>query len=193
MTTKIDQQITGYSVVDNQEPEPEAGTPQETTTGPLTRPAVVAGRTYKLRRPGDAIYLTINRDPNGQPIEVFANSRSMDQAHVAVTRLASSMLRAQVDPTVVVEELRAIKDPEGGYFIPGGGGYVPSTMAHIGKALEQELLADNDTDPASAPEPEPKLRTDQPAGSQCPECREYAVVLEGGCEKCTACGESKCG
>jgi len=189
---KIDQPIKSYEVVDNNSPkQPEEPVPQT----PMARPEVVEGRTYKLSRPGDSIYLTINRAPDGAPIEVFANSRQMDQALVAVTRLASSMLRAKIPASVVTEELAAIKDPEGGYFVPGGGGYVPSTMAHIARVLKKELVNAADEGGQQAPESkeEAEPHTGQPVGSQCPECKEYTVVTEGGCSKCANCGESECG
>jgi len=188
MATKIDQQIVDYDVVDNNAPQEEEPMPST----PAPRPEVVEGRTYKLARPGDSIYLTINRTEDGQPIEVFANSRQMDQALVAVTRLASSMLRARIPAEVVIEELAAIKDPEGGYFIPGGGGYVSSTMAHIARILKKELVDEQDAGQPKAQEPAPEP-AEKPVGQQCPDCMEYAVVFEGGCKKCTECGSSECG
>ena len=189
MTIRIEQRIKNYEVVGDEQPEE----PQQSME-PLDRPEVVEGRTYKLARPGDSIYLTINRAEGGTPIEVFANSRQMDQALVAVTRLASSMLRARIPASVVTEELAAIKDPEGGYFVPGGGGYVPSTMAHIARVLKKELVEDANENNSQAPaEKEAEPPPQQPIGSQCPECKEYTVVTEGGCSKCTNCGESECG
>jgi len=184
---KIDQPIKNYEVVDNNTPkQPEEPPPQT----PVGRPEVVAGKTYKLSRPGDSIYLTINKMPDGQPIEVFANSRQMDQALVAVTRLASSMLRARIPASVVVEELAAIKEGDGGYFIPGGGGYVSSTMAHIARVLKTELVESKETTPRQEEQGE---APEKPLGSQCPDCFEYAVVIEEGCEKCLSCHSSKCG
>jgi len=186
---KIDQPIKNYEVVEDDEEKAEEPAPQT----PVGRPEVVAGKTYKLSRPGDSIYLTINKTEDGQPIEVFANSRQMDQALVAVTRLASSMLRARIPASVVVEELAAIKEGDGGYFVPGGGGYVASTMAHIARVLRRELVDAADEGGQQAPkEAEAESPAEQPVGSQCPECSEYSVVTDGGCAKCLSCGDSKC-
>jgi len=191
---KIDQPIKNYEVVEDDEEKAEEPAPQT----PVGRPEVVAGKTYKLSRPGDSIYLTVNKTEDGQPIEVFANSRQMDQALVAVTRLASSMLRARIPASVVIEELAAIKDPEGGYFVPGGGGYVSSTMAHIARILKQELVDAADEGgqqtPKEAEAEQPEAdSSEQPVGEQCEECMEYAVVFEGGCKKCLNCSASECG
>lgn len=193
MAKKIEKEIVGYSVVDNGEEGQETATNEE----PLERPDVVPGRTHKMKRPGNSIYVTINRDDEGNPIEVFTNSRDMDQAHVAVTRLISAMFRARIDPSLVVEELKAIKDPEGGYFEPGGGGYVPSTMAHLGKVLERELGKNKAPDPEPEPVSADSSDTDVSESEatdykQCPECLEYAVIYSGGCPTCTSCGDSKC-
>lgn len=172
MAIKIDQPIT------------EAHVSEEPREQKLAeRPAVVAGVTHKLRRPGGSMYVTINRNAEGEPIEVFANSRNLDQSLVGVTRLISMAFRARIPAPVIVEELKAIRDPDGGYFVPGGGGYVGSTMAHLGKCLEAELC---DAAPRNQDE-------DRPLGKRCPECGEHSVVTQEGCEKCLSCGDSKCG
>ena len=54
---------------------------------------------------------------------------------VALTRIISAVFRKGGDVTFLVEELRSVFDPRGGYFKKGGK-YMPSLVAEIGDAIE---------------------------------------------------------
>ena len=154
MTThKIDQDIVGYRVVtDTASAEPKA--PQEVEVihmhEKVVRPEELEGSTYKIKTPlsEHALYVTINDivlNPGTdfelrRPFEVFINSKSMDhfQWVVALTRVISAVFRKGGDITFLVEELKAVFDPQGGYFKKGGV-FMPSLVAELGFAIESHL------------------------------------------------------
>jgi hypothetical protein len=57
---------------------------------------------------------------------------------VALTRIMSAVFRKGGDVTFLVEELKAVFDPRGGYF-KAGGVYMPSIVAELGNIIEQHL------------------------------------------------------
>src|SRR6185437_7621958 len=54
------------------------------------------------------------------------------------TRIMSAVFRKGGDVTFLVEELKAVFDPRGGYF-KAGGVYMPSIVAELGNIIEQHL------------------------------------------------------
>lgn len=114
-------------------------------TQPLDRPEVLPGATYKVRWPesNHALYITLNdiiQDGRRRPFEVFINSKNMDNYAwtVALTRMISAVFRRGGDVSFVVEELKAVFDPRGGYWVAGR--YVPSLLAAIGDVIEQHMI-----------------------------------------------------
>ncbi len=123
--------------------DPEPSTPTQTL---LQRPESLDGSTYKIKTPlsEHALYITINdMEVAGRqrPFEIFVNSKNMENFAwiVALTRVMSAMFRREEDPTFLVEELRSIFDPRGGYLQPGGK-WMPSLVAEIGECLEKHML-----------------------------------------------------
>jgi ribonucleoside-diphosphate reductase alpha chain len=110
-----------------------------------TRPIELTGKTYKIKTPlsAQAMYITINDiiEPDGRvrPFEIFINSKNLQHFSwmVAMTRLVSAVFRRTSDPSFLVEELKSIFDPNGGYF--KNGHYIPSLVAEIGEVIEQHL------------------------------------------------------
>ena len=108
---------------------------------------MLIGSTYKVKTPlsEHALYVTINdiilnhgtEHELRRPFEIFINSKNMDhfQWIVALTRIISAVFRKGGDVTFLVEELRSVFDPRGGYFKKGGK-YMPSLVAEIGDAIE---------------------------------------------------------
>ncbi|MBN8224573.1 MAG: NrdJb, partial [Xanthomonadales bacterium] len=68
------------------------------------------------------------------------NSKSMDhfQWIVGMTRIMSAVFRKGGDVTFLVEEMKAVFDPRGGYF-KAGGVYMPSLVAEIGAVVEEHM------------------------------------------------------
>lgn len=175
----------------------------------ISRPDVLSGTTYKIKTPlsEHALYVTINNiilnanTPNEciHPFEIFINSKAMEhfQWIVALTRIASAVFRKGGDVTFLIEELRSVFDPKGGYFKKGK--YMPSLVAEIGSVIEQHLtslglyMPDNSLVIAAQEMLKEKTQPSNAAGSYCLACGEYAVVMVDGCATCKSCGDSKCG
>ena len=165
MAIKIEKKITGYNVV-KPEDKVAAGTAsasakQASAAAPkqaeviqmhesVERPETLVGSTFKVKSPlfEHALYVTINdivlnagtRYEQRRPFEIFINSKNMDhfQWIVALTRILSAVFRKGGDVTFIVEELKAVFDPRGGYF-KSGGVYMPSIVAEIGAVIEQHM------------------------------------------------------
>ena len=163
MAVKIDRKITGYAVVKPEDAAVEGqSVPRETVEAELPkadvihmherieRPEVLIGSTYKIKSPlvEHAMYVTINdivlnadtEHEQRRPFEIFVNSKSMEhfQWIVALTRIMSAVFRKGGDVTFLVEEMRAVFDPKGGYF-KAGGVYMPSLVAELGMIVEDHL------------------------------------------------------
>jgi hypothetical protein len=116
----------------------------------IERPEALVGSTYKIKSPlvEHALYVTINDivlNPGTahelrRPFEVFINSKNMEhfQWIVALTRIMSAVFRKGGDVTFLVDEMKAVFDPRGGYF-KAGGVYMPSIVAEIGSCVEEHL------------------------------------------------------
>jgi ribonucleoside-diphosphate reductase alpha chain len=188
---------------------------------PLEREAILAGYTYKLRWPGSdhAMYITINdieRDgpagggqaPRRRPFEVFINSKNLEHYAwtVALTRMISAIFRRGGDVAFVVEELKAVFDPQGGQWM--GGRYVPSLLAAIGQVIEAHMVrtgflasprapggeesAQRQVLAAGAEQPLPAPPAEQGLGRICPRCSSRSLHRREGCWVCTNCSYSKC-
>ncbi len=236
MTIKIEKKITGYSVVKPDEAraasaeapvivvETQAATPDNVIQmhEKLERPELLAGTTYKVKTPltEHALYVTINDiilNPGTpyelrRPFEIFINSKNMDhfQWIVALTRIVSAVFRKGGDVTFLVEELRSVFDPRGGYFKKGGK-YMPSLVAELGDVIEQHLRkiglikSDALSEAQKTLIAEKRAEYEQrkgagaedssyPDGAQlCGKCQVKAAILLDNCLTCLNCGESKCG
>ena len=186
---------------------------------PLEREPVLSGYTYKLRWPGSdhATYITINDiecDPPAgggpgrrrRPFEIFINSKNLEHYAwtVALTRMISAIFRRGGDVSFVVEELKAVFDPQGGQWM--GGRYVPSLLAAIGGIIETHMIRTGFLAPSPEQEPVPAAATkalavgERPLGTSpeaprrriCPRCSAQTLRRQEGCLVCNNCGYSKC-
>jgi hypothetical protein len=232
MSIKIDKKIVGYSV---KKPEDAAAKPGTAVVPAkegnvihmhekVERPEMLVGSTYKIKTPlsEHALYVTINdivlnegtEHELRRPYEIFINSKNMDhfQWIVALTRVMSAVFRKGGDVTFLVEELKSVFDPQGGYFKKGGK-YMPSIIAEIGDVIERHLkliglLKDDGLDEHQKRLVDEKRAEYETARRQscddstgefpdsaelCGKCHTKAVVMMDGCRTCLNCGESKCG
>lgn len=238
MATKITQKIVKFSVHSKDDQEESASTQTANAANQpesaqvvqmhenLERPEMLLGSTYKVKTPlsEHAMYITINDlvlNPNTpheqrRPFEIFINSKSMDhfQWIVALTRIISAVFRKGGDSTFLVEELRSVFDPKGGYFKKGGK-YMPSLVAEIGDVIESHLrmiglLQDDTLDEHQqhlvnekraeyqARQTSKSTSNDSPdsfpeGATLCAKCNTKAVIVMDGCMTCLNCGDSKCG
>ena len=224
MATKIEKKIVDYSIKkeDNEEP---VGPAKLLMHEDVARPDELKGYTYKIKTPlsDHAMYITINNivlnmgDEHEQefPFEVFINSKNMEQFQwiLALTRVISAVFRKGGDATFLVEELKQVFDPQGGYFKKGGR-FMPSLVAEIGEVLETHmrkmgLIEDEELSDAhkaliaekrallengAANADDAGTESGFPPGAElCKKCSTTAMVLLDGCMTCLNCGDSKCG
>ena len=236
-TKKIDKKIIGYAVKQSAD---EAMTVQRSEfkreqrdSGSaevirmhekLERPETLVGSTYKVKTPvsDHAMYITINdivlnkgtKHEKRRPFEIFINSKNLDhyQWIVALTRIISAVFRKGGDVAFLVDELKAVFDPRGGYWKPGGK-FMPSIIAELGYIVEKHLItigmiAEPELDEArqklieekkadfeaSKKQEDAFSKSDYPEGAQlCLKCSTAAVVMMDGCKTCLSCGDSECG
>ena len=233
---KIDKKIVGYAV---KQPEPESKAERQEFRREgggsnraevirmherLERPEVLIGSTYKVKTPvsDHAMYVTINdiilnegtEHEKRRPFEIFINSKNLDhyQWIVALTRIISAVFRKGGDVAFLVDELKAVFDPRGGYW-QSGGKYMPSIIAELGYIVEKHLisiglLAEPELDAnqkqliaekraefeESRKQQDAFSDSEYPEGAQlCSKCNTVAVVMMDGCMTCLSCGDSKCG
>nr|WP_199045492.1 NrdJb [Dyella sp. ASV24] len=247
MAIKIEKKIKGYNVVKPEDKAASAAAPAAQPAASkeapkaeviqmhesLERPETLVGSTYKIKSPlfEHALYVTVNdivlnagtQHEQRRPFEIFINSKNMDhfQWIVALTRIISAVFRKGGDVTFLVEEMKAVFDPRGGYF-KAGGVYMPSIVAEIGGVIEQHmktigLIHDPEMDESTrkliaekraayeaaangkgaapaATETKTESATGFPPGATlCAKCNTQALVLMDGCQTCLNCGYSKCG
>jgi len=231
MAVQISKKIVNYKVINTDqdkvveevapvEIEPEVEQMHEK----LARPEMLFGSTYKLKTPlsEHSLYVTVNdvilnhgtEHEIRRPFEIFINSKNMDhfQWIVALTRIISAVFRKGGDSTFLVEELKAVFDPRGGYFKKGGK-YMPSLVAEIGDIIESHmkmigLLEDDTLDEhqkqfiekkrkeydTSSSDTKNESKSEFPASAQlCNKCSTKAMMKMDGCMTCLNCGDSKCG
>lgn len=239
-TTKIDKRIVKYRVEKPADKAQERTTPAAAAAAAeaashkgsnvvwmhekVERPEMLLGSTYKIKTPVSehAMYVTINDivlnegTPNEQrrPFEIFINSKNLDhfQWIVALTRIISAVFRKGGDVTFLVDEMKAVFDPRGGYWQTGGK-FMPSIIAELGYVVEKHLqmigllkapeLDDGRKKLIEEKKAEFEARNKQtdafakshfPEGAQlCAKCSTAAVVQMDGCMTCLNCGDSKCG
>ena len=157
MSHKISKKIVSYKVLTNDDKAAAAEAKAEELKQSVEsmhenveRPEVLLGSTYKIKTPQSehALYITINdiilnpgtEHEERRPYEIFINSKNMEhfQWVLALTRVISAVFRKGGDAIFLVEEMKAVFDPRGGYFKKGGV-FMPSLVAEIGYAIESHL------------------------------------------------------
>jgi hypothetical protein len=165
MAIKISKKIKSYSVQSADDKAREAAqAAAPVVDAPAARPSAEVIQMHETARAprradrlhvqdqdagvGHAMYVTINdivlnegtEHEQRRPFEIFINSKNLDhfQWIVALTRIMSAVFRKGGDVTFLVDELKAVFDPRGGYF-KAGGVYMPSIVAEIGAVIEAHL------------------------------------------------------
>ncbi len=227
--SKIEKKIVGYSLVQETDKQTEQPAPIgdaqaiEHMHENVDRPEMLIGATYKIKTPlsDHALYITINDivlNPDTdheqrRPFEVFINSKNLEhfQWVVALTRVISAVFRKGGDITFLVEELKAVFDPQGGYF-KSGGRFMPSLVAEIGGAIELHMKSIGLIQPEALSQVQKQVLAEKleqyqqqhpqensdssdypPSAQLCLKCHSKAVIVMDGCKTCLSCGNSKCG
>lgn len=185
----------------------------EAVSAPRSRPVILRGRTYKMNTPVGEAYITINRDEEDRPFEVFvtigkAGMHTSADAE-AIGRLASLALRvaglnSKEIARKIVSQLRGIG---GASQVGFGKDRVMSLADAIAKALAEDLALNGSL---NYKEPTPlnltlntsfnndKFESETEnvstisSADLCPDCGQATFVFEEGCKKCYSCGYSMC-
>ena len=175
------------------------------------------GATYKIKPPtlDHALYITINdiilnegtTHQTRRPFEIFINSKNMEHFEwiVALTRLISAVFRKGGNLEFIVDEMKSVFAPQGGYYKPGSGGlFMNSVVAEIGWVIERHMTKIGLIAPIKPDVHQQKLIDDKikqvSAGAEsfsaraqlCSKCHTKGVLFMDGCLTCINCGDSKC-
>ncbi|MCL4365609.1 adenosylcobalamin-dependent ribonucleoside-diphosphate reductase [Patescibacteria group bacterium] len=194
-----------------------SGDKQESAAPVAERPMILRGRTYKIATPVGEAFITVNRDENDQPFEVFvtvgrAGMHTMADAE-AMGRLVSLSLRLargtkETDPKAVAKKIVGqLKGIGGASHVGFGKNRIMSLADAIAKVLAEDLVQS----PTGESVETLPLNLTIDAGSEntgtddvlisasahsqadlCPECGSVSFVMEEGCKKCHSCGYSMC-
>lgn len=139
------------------------------------------GYTYKHRTACGTLYITINKDSNGNIVEIFTNSSKNGTCKANLngeTRMASLALRAGVTVAEVIDQLKGIHC-QSCAFARAKGNPIDGTSCPdiIAKCIQK----------AYSNKPETVIESKE----VCPECGQ-PIRHEGGCIICPSCGYSKC-
>ncbi len=169
------------------------------------RPDVLNGRTHKIATPLGKAFVSINEDSDGNIFEVFINvgraGSDITADAEAIGRLISLTFRIPSEYSSnqiaqkVISQLRGI----GGASSTGfGADRVRSLADAVAKTIEQHqasrIMPETTEEASTQSETIPLWQT--PATNKltdmCPECGLASLRFIEGCQKCEACGFSKC-
>ena len=159
------------------------------------RPRTLRGVTYRVDTPLGTGYVHVNQGSSGEPFEVFLNvGKAGSDVHAdaeALGRLISMILRlpSPLTPRERVEQIVKQLDRIGGRRDAGMG---PARVRSIPDAIAQ-VLAEH----VGLREPGAEHIREARAGRVkatdiCPDCQNFTLVFEEGCQKCHVCGFSEC-
>ena len=162
-------------------------TPKYNYITPVSRKSIgtTHGNTYCKKCACGTLYITLNRDDDGNVVESFIHTSKggICQANTsAVNRLVSLCMRSGVKTDEIIDQLKGI------------------TCGACTKAMSNGIKLDGISCPDilartliefCKPTDEKKL-VEKPTNLECcPECGE-PIIHDGGCVQCTNCGWSKC-
>ncbi len=182
----------------------------------------LTGCTYKVRTPQGTAFITVNRDQNEQPFEVFVSvgkaGTDLGALSEALGRALSGWLRASYEPISTVKEIISQLSGIGGARSIGYGKSKVSSMPDaVAKVLAEEFGIEvmnngNGSNGHVGHDDSEKVlgannsQAEQPVGQSdisyknelfthidmCPDCGNASLIKEEGCAKCYECGYSVC-
>ena len=153
---KIDSAITGFEVIKDSKEIAKAAPVRDLVTMNeyVKRPTNLSAQVYKIKPPSydQSFYLTISDiilnegtdNEERRPFEVFINTKNVDslQWMSALTILISAIFRKGGDYHFMINELKEVIDPKGGWMgrsIAGHNGFIPSVIAEIANAIDHHV------------------------------------------------------
>lgn len=156
-------------------------------------------RKYKIQSACGSLYLFVGVDEaEGKIYDFFTNTDGVGGCVVSTqanSRLMSAALRGGVPIEYIIEQLLKSGSCPSFQYARGQGKHLAkgkscaSAIAYKLQDLVKELEQDSDEDVEL---PQQEAVVSEPDGEICPECGQKAIVHEGGCMCCKACGYSKC-
>ena len=151
---------------------------------------VLSGETYKYKTACGSLYITINKDDEGNIVEVFTNSSKNGTCKANLngeTRLISLALRAGVKTDEVIDTLKSIQC-QSCIFSKARGNKIDGTSCPdiIAKAIKRSYEIKS----VKIPIPNEIMQNIIRSDNKCPECGKE-LIHSGGCVQCP-CGYSKC-
>jgi len=149
---------------------------------PEPRPEALSGITYEIKTGFGPMLVTVNYK-DGKPFEVICQlgkSGASEAAKAeAISRLCSILLRCNVPPKVIVEQLEGIVGSES---IHTKYGLVTSIPDALSKIMINHVLTKEEYNPTI------------PTMIKCPDCGKFnTMIKEGSCSTCQNCGFKSCG
>ena len=162
---------------------------------------ILIGETYKHKTACGTLYITINKDEDGNIVEIFTNSSKNGTCKANLngeTRMASLALRAGVKVEEVIDQLKGIHC-QACAFSRAKGNQIDGLSCPdiISKCLKRSYNENNKVVNSSTRMDKPKKTSDSDnsvstqSGEKCPECGAPINHTEG-CKSCVSCGWSKC-
>lgn len=203
-----EEQVLNVGSKDNKTESKGQGQDFKKDIAPRPRPEVIIGTTTKVATGCGNLYVTINVDEEGKPFELFtqmgkAGGCAASQLE-ALGRLVSLGFRSGIEVKSIIEQLRNIRCPSPSWE---KGQRIFSCADAIARVVERRLvnvkLPQQVAVEASAEVPmkhsheDASISVSDDLGAQgdivgvCPDCGGV-LRHEEGCQKCHACGFSKC-
>ncbi|MCB9824092.1 adenosylcobalamin-dependent ribonucleoside-diphosphate reductase [Candidatus Nomurabacteria bacterium] len=177
---------TGPEEVKNVNPEPI-----------MDRGYVLNGNTYKVQTPQGKAFITVNRDANGDPFEVFVGvgkaGSDVSALSEALGRSLSGWLRTSYNPLTTAKEIVSQLIGIGGARSVGfGKSRVSSIPDAIAKVLADDLKIKVKANGSNIIEENSNNISVNAHLDMCPDCGNSSLIREEGCLKCHDCGYSVC-
>jgi ribonucleoside-diphosphate reductase alpha chain len=179
-------------------PETTEIKPVTVSRTPRPRAKVTTGITEKITTGCGNVYITVNSDENGI-CEVFTHLGKAGGCAVAqleaTCRLISLALRAGIDVTSVVKQLRGIRCPsiawENGKSVLSCADAIASVLDKISNPIKSNSDGNGHGSHLQDKSEVQDFGLVKNTAGQCPECSNLLVYQEG-CFVCPGCGYTKC-
>jgi ribonucleoside-diphosphate reductase alpha chain len=183
-------------------------TPASSITPPQlsARPELLHGITHKVKWPSmsSALYVTINRNEEGAPFEVFFNSKDARSQEwmTALSLMISAILRkGDGDVGFIADELGAVHSIHDTAWIKmpneEKSRFFGSLIAYVGYILGQDFkLVTGEPEPTGGAKWLAQIEADVASlnpKEKCPICLAPGLLHQEGCTTCPNCGYSNCG
>ena len=153
------------------------------------------GSTYRIHMQNHNLYVTVNRNKNGELVEIFTTvgeSRNVNAHHTSgvedswaegLGKIVSLALRAGVVPSSIIRNLKNIPSDKPVFTTIGdreSSEHVPSPPHAIARVIEEELMTEEELTVLK--------------GGHCTECGSTNTEKKGPtCFECKDCGYVACG